>query len=88
MIRTTRVCRALAALAALIASAASAACGKEGSPPAKGPPAEKLPNYQVAQGLQLPGSPTWKRAEKRGCFTVGAKEDQPYLGRCPPWSPG
>ena len=84
MIRTTRVCRALVALAALTATAASAACGKEGSPPIKGPAAEKLPDYQVAQGFQLPGSPTWKRAEKRGYFTVGAKEDQPYLGQKDP----
>ncbi|WP_369263770.1 glutamate ABC transporter substrate-binding protein [Streptomyces sp. R35] len=84
MIRTTRVCRALVALAALTATAASAACGKEGSPPTKGPAAEKLPNYQVTQGFQLPSSPTWKRAEKRGYFTVGAKEDQPYLGQKDP----
>ncbi|WP_330310438.1 MULTISPECIES: hypothetical protein [unclassified Streptomyces] len=87
MIRTTRVCRALVALAARTATAASAACGKEGTPPTKGPAAEKLPDYQVAQGFQLPGSPTWKRAEKRGCFTVGAKEDRTSTTICrsSPW---
>ncbi|MFD5073246.1 glutamate ABC transporter substrate-binding protein [Streptomyces sp. NPDC058371] len=80
MIRTTRVCLALAALAVLTATA----CGKEGSPPAKGPAAGKLPNYQVAQGFQLTDSATWRRARQRGHFTVGAKEDQPYLGEKDP----
>ncbi|GGN92645.1 ABC transporter substrate-binding protein [Streptomyces albiflavescens] len=84
MIRTTRVCRALAAFTALIATAAVTACGKEGSPPVKGPAADKLPTYQVDHGFQLPQSPTWKRAKKRGYFTVGAKEDQPYLGEKDP----
>lgn len=80
MSRTTRVSFAVVTLAVLLASA----CGKEGSPPVKGPAAEKLPDYQVAQGFQLPGSKTWKRAKKRGYFTVGAKEDQPYLGEKDP----
>jgi glutamate transport system substrate-binding protein len=80
MSRTTRVSFAVVTLAVLLASA----CGKEGSPPVKGPAAEKLPNYQVAQGFQLPDSKTWKRARKRGHFTVGAKEDQPYLGEKDP----
>ncbi|MFG2375065.1 glutamate ABC transporter substrate-binding protein [Streptomyces sp. NPDC048504] len=78
MFRTTRV------LLVLILALFAAACGKEGSPPVKGPAAEKLPNYQVAQGFQLPDSKTWKRAKKRGYFTVGAKEDQPYLGEKDP----
>ncbi|WP_416963691.1 glutamate ABC transporter substrate-binding protein [Streptomyces sp. Agncl-13] len=80
MFRSTRASLAVAVLAVLGASG----CGKEGSPPAKGPAAEKLPNYQVAQGFQLLGSKTWKRAKKRGYFTVGAKEDQPYLGEKDP----
>jgi glutamate transport system substrate-binding protein len=80
MSRTTRVSFAVVTLAVLLASA----CGKEGSPPVKGPAAEKLPNYQVAQGFRLPDSKTWERAKKRGHFTVGAKEDQPYLGEKDP----
>ncbi|MFJ5302746.1 glutamate ABC transporter substrate-binding protein [Streptomyces sp. NPDC088350] len=80
MSRTTRVSFAVVTLTALLASA----CGKEGSPPVKGPAAGQLPNYQVAHGFQLPDSPTWKRAKKRGHFTVGAKEDQPYLGEKDP----
>ncbi|MGW3309174.1 glutamate ABC transporter substrate-binding protein [Streptomyces sp. NPDC001073] len=80
MFRTTRASLAVAVLAVLSASG----CGKEGSPPVKGPAADRLPNYQVAQGFQLPDSKTWKRAKKRGYFTVGAKEDQPYLGEKDP----
>ncbi|MEU4925503.1 glutamate ABC transporter substrate-binding protein [Streptomyces yokosukanensis] len=80
MFRTTRVPLALCSLLALQA----AACGKEGSPPSKGPAADKLPHYQVAQGYSLPASGTWKRAKRRGHFVVGAKEDQPYLGEKDP----
>jgi glutamate transport system substrate-binding protein len=80
MFRTTRVRTALAVSVALLA----AACGKEGSPPSKGPAADKLPDYRVAQGFQLISSKTWKRAKKRGHFVVGAKEDQPYLGEKDP----
>ncbi|MED7824804.1 glutamate ABC transporter substrate-binding protein [Streptomyces chiangmaiensis] len=80
--RTRHVWATLALLVALTA----AACGKEGSPPTKGPATDKLPHYRVAQGFRLPDSPTWKRAKKRGYFVVGAKEDQPYLGERDPAS--
>ncbi|MET8767932.1 glutamate ABC transporter substrate-binding protein [Streptomyces sp. NPDC004658] len=80
MFRPTRVPRALCALLALLA----AACGKEGSPPGKGPAPEKLPHYQVARHFRLPASPTWTRAKKRGHLVVGAKEDQPYLAERDP----
>ncbi|NBE50783.1 glutamate ABC transporter substrate-binding protein [Streptomyces boluensis] len=87
MIRTTRmsagrVAKALAVLA--LTALAATACGKEGSPPVKGPKPEDLPKYQVAQGFQLPDSSTWKKAKKRGRLVVGAKEDQPYLGEKDP----
>ncbi|MER5770742.1 glutamate ABC transporter substrate-binding protein [Streptomyces sp. NPDC001985] len=82
MARTRRV---LAALTLLLAAGA-AACGKEGSPPVKGPQPEKLPHYQVDTAFRLDSSPTWRRAAKRGHFTVGAKEDQPYLGEKDPSS--
>ncbi|MFH8560038.1 glutamate ABC transporter substrate-binding protein [Streptomyces sp. NPDC017988] len=72
-------------LAALVLSALVAtACGKAGSPPTKGPAAEKLPKYRVATGFQLPESGTWRKAKGRGRFIVGAKEDQPYLGEKDP----
>lgn len=80
MCRTTRVPRALCALLVLLA----AACGKEGSPPGKGPAAGKLPHYQVARDFRLPASRTWARAKRRGHFVVGVKEDQPYLGEKDP----
>ncbi|MFI9306048.1 glutamate ABC transporter substrate-binding protein [Streptomyces triculaminicus] len=77
--------RRLAAALALIAVALlAAACGKEGSPPVKGPKPEQLPAYQVATGFQLPDSPTWRAARRRGHLVVGVKEDQPYLGEKDP----
>ncbi|MFD3563382.1 glutamate ABC transporter substrate-binding protein [Streptomyces sp. NPDC058686] len=82
MLRKTRVFRAVAALA--LTALAAAACGKEGSPPTKGPSAAQLPKYQVAQGFELTDSKTWRKAKKRGHFVVGAKEDQPYLGEKDP----
>ncbi|MEU8974876.1 glutamate ABC transporter substrate-binding protein [Streptomyces monashensis] len=88
MIRTTRAPRAPGAVlgAALGAALAllAAACGKEGSPPGKGPSADKLPHYQVDRNVSLPASGTWTRAKRRGYFVVGAKEDQPYLGEKDP----
>ncbi|MER5500476.1 glutamate ABC transporter substrate-binding protein [Streptomyces sp. NPDC002561] len=80
--RTRRVLGALAGL--LLAALAAAGCGKEGSPPVKGPKPEQLPVYKVDTGFRLPDSPTWTKAKKRGYLRVGAKEDQPYLGEKDP----
>ncbi|MGY0019644.1 glutamate ABC transporter substrate-binding protein [Streptomyces sp. cg35] len=75
------IAKSLRLLAVLVVTAlAATACGKEGSPPTKGPSADELPKYPVAQGFSLPDSGTWKKAQRRGHFVVGAKEDQPYLG--------
>ncbi|MGW2179820.1 glutamate ABC transporter substrate-binding protein [Streptomyces sp. NPDC001732] len=82
MLRTRRVLGALAGL--LLAALAAAGCGREGSPPVKGPKAEQLPVYKVETGFRLPASPTWTKAKKRGYLRVGAKEDQPYLGEKDP----
>ncbi|MGW6461832.1 transporter substrate-binding domain-containing protein, partial [Streptomyces sp. NPDC055078] len=82
----TRTRRALVALTLTLAALTAAACGKEGSPPVKGPQPEELPRYQVDTGFRLPESPTWRKAKKRGHFVVGAKEDQPYLGEKDPAS--
>ncbi|BCM70574.1 MULTISPECIES: glutamate ABC transporter substrate-binding protein [Streptomyces] len=84
MFRTTRAPRALCAVLAGLLAGLATACGKEGSPPSKGPAAERLPHYQVAEGFRLPASRTWTRAKKRGHFVVGVKEDQPYLGEKDP----
>ncbi|MEU8541435.1 glutamate ABC transporter substrate-binding protein [Streptomyces sp. NPDC048717] len=82
MLRTTRT---LAALALLLAAAlAAGGCGREGSPPVKGPAPGQLPVYHVQTNFSLPDSPTWNRAKRRGHLIVGAKEDQPYLGEKDP----
>ncbi|MEU5426453.1 glutamate ABC transporter substrate-binding protein [Streptomyces olivoreticuli] len=77
--RRTTAALALASLALL-----AAACGKEGSPPVKGPKPDQLPVYHVDTGFQLPDSATWRAAKSRGHLVVGAKEDQPYLGEKDP----
>ncbi|MFI9208323.1 glutamate ABC transporter substrate-binding protein [Streptomyces sp. NPDC053253] len=75
----------LAALALLLAvSSVLGGCGREGSPPVKGPQPDQLPVYQVQSGFTLPDSRTWNRAKKRGRLVVGAKEDQPYMGEKDP----
>ncbi|WP_228989045.1 glutamate ABC transporter substrate-binding protein [Streptomyces sp. DH8] len=84
--RNTRTGRATALVAGLLLAALAAGCGKDGSPPVKGPKAEALPVYRVDTGFDLPDSRTWTRAKKRGHLTVGAKEDQPYLGEKDPAS--
>ncbi|WAP61001.1 glutamate ABC transporter substrate-binding protein [Streptomyces sp. S465] len=84
MRRPRHVTVALTMVLLLLLLLLTAGCGKEGSPPAKGPRAEKLPTYTVATGFRLPSSPTWRRAERRGHLTVGVKEDQPYLGERDP----
>jgi glutamate transport system substrate-binding protein len=73
-------------LAALVLVLLAAACGKEGSPPVKGPQPDELPKYTVAKDFQLPGSRTWEKAKRRGKLVVGAKEDQPYMGEKDPAS--
>ncbi|RSS59616.1 glutamate ABC transporter substrate-binding protein [Streptomyces sp. WAC01280] len=83
MQRTHRT--ALAALALLLAvPSVLGGCGREGSPPVKGPQPDQLPVYQVQSGFTLPDSRTWNRAKKRGRLVVGAKEDQPYMGEKDP----
>ncbi|GAA3007150.1 glutamate ABC transporter substrate-binding protein [Streptomyces fulvorobeus] len=76
----------LAVLVCLLLAVPATGCGRDGSPPVKGPEPGALPRYQVATGFELPGSPTWRRAKSRGHLVVGAKEDQPYLGEKDPAS--
>ncbi|MBT2528688.1 glutamate ABC transporter substrate-binding protein [Streptomyces sp. ISL-99] len=71
-------------LAALLLVLLAVACGKEGSPPVKGPQPDELPEYRVAKDFRLPGSSTWQKAKRRGRLVVGAKEDQPYMGEKDP----
>lgn len=81
MLRTRKV---LAACAGLLLAVLAAGCGKDGSPPVKGPKAGALPVYKVDTSFSLPDSRTWTKAKKRGYLRVGAKEDQPYLGEKDP----
>ncbi|GHF38084.1 glutamate ABC transporter substrate-binding protein [Streptomyces morookaense] len=76
--------RSMAALALTAVALLAAACGREGSPPVKGPKPEQLPVYHVATGFELTDSTTWRAAKSRGHLVVGAKEDQPYLGEKDP----
>ncbi|AVH55511.1 MULTISPECIES: glutamate ABC transporter substrate-binding protein [Streptomyces] len=82
--RASAVRTIAAALALIAVTLLAAACGKEGSPPVKGPQPEQLPHYQVAQDFELPDSPTWRKARARGHLVVGVKEDQPFLGEKDP----
>ncbi|MFG2591206.1 glutamate ABC transporter substrate-binding protein [Streptomyces sp. NBC_01166] len=81
MLRTRNIA---AVLVCLLIAALSAGCGREGSPPVKGPKAGALPQYKVDTSFSLPESKTWKKAKRRGYLVVGAKEDQPYLGEKDP----
>ncbi|MBW5249370.1 glutamate ABC transporter substrate-binding protein [Streptomyces poriferorum] len=79
-----RTRKVLAACAGLLLAVLAAGCGKDGSPPVKGPKAGALPVYKVDTSFSLPDSKTWTQAKKRGYLRVGAKEDQPYLGEKDP----
>ncbi|PCG86591.1 ABC transporter substrate-binding protein [Streptomyces sp. WZ.A104] len=84
--RNSRTGRAAALVTGLLLAALAAGCGKDGSPPVKGPRLEALPVYEVDTGFELPESPTWAKAKRRGHLVIGAKEDQPYLGEKDPAS--
>ncbi|MGW6898890.1 glutamate ABC transporter substrate-binding protein [Streptomyces sp. NBC_01718] len=79
-----RTRKVLAACAGVLLAVLAVGCGKDGSPPVKGPKAAQLPVYKVDTGFRLPESKTWTKAKKRGYLRVGAKEDQPYLGEKDP----
>ncbi|MER5969172.1 glutamate ABC transporter substrate-binding protein [Streptomyces sp. NPDC002055] len=79
-----RLHRTIAALALGGLAFLAAGCGKEGSPPIKGPQPDQLPVYRVDENFSLPSSPTWKKAKSRGHLVVGVKDDQPYLGEKDP----
>ncbi|NEA59673.1 glutamate ABC transporter substrate-binding protein [Streptomyces sp. SID13666] len=67
-----------------VAAALLVGCGKEGSPPTKGPSSDDLPTYKVDRNFSLPDSKTWSSAHRRGKIVVGVKDDQPYLGQRDP----
>ncbi|HEY5837333.1 glutamate ABC transporter substrate-binding protein [Streptomyces sp.] len=71
-------------LGAVLLTAALTGCGRQGSPPAKGPRPADLPGYRVDHAFSLPASATWSAAHRRGKVVVGVKDDQPYLGERDP----
>jgi glutamate transport system substrate-binding protein len=68
----------------LVAGLALTGCGKEGAPTDSGNGGDaggpQLPTYEVAQNVNLEGSPTFAKMKSLGHPIVGAKEDQPGLG--------
>ncbi|MFD8500699.1 glutamate ABC transporter substrate-binding protein [Amycolatopsis sp. NPDC059657] len=73
------------AVGLLVGGLALTACGKEGSPtdkPAEGQSnAATLPEYVVAQNVDVAGSPAFAKAKTAGKITIGVKDDQPGLGK-------
>ncbi|GAA4614197.1 glutamate ABC transporter substrate-binding protein [Saccharopolyspora hordei] len=68
--------RLVTVLAASLALALTS-CGREGAP---GGGDESQVQFEVAQNVQVEGSPTFDRMKQRGRVEVGVKEDQPGLG--------
>ncbi|CAM01063.1 amino acid ABC transporter substrate-binding protein (PAAT family) [Saccharopolyspora erythraea NRRL 2338] len=66
----------LGAVLATTLALALTGCGREGAPGGGEPQVQQ----NVAQNVQVPGSPTFDRIKQRGRVTVGVKEDQPGLG--------
>lgn len=73
--------RTLGVLLAVLTLAFGAACGREGAP--GGQAAQGAP---VAQGVQVPGSPTFATMQQRGRLVLGTKNDQPGLALQDPTS--
>ncbi|WP_158888748.1 glutamate ABC transporter substrate-binding protein [Amycolatopsis anabasis] len=70
-----------------VGSLALTACGKEGEPGTGGTQGTganneaQLPTYQVAQNVDVAGSPTFAKVKGRGGLIIGVKDDQPGLGQ-------
>ncbi|OLZ48585.1 glutamate ABC transporter substrate-binding protein [Amycolatopsis keratiniphila] len=80
------------AVGLLVGSLALTACGKEGTPSSPGGSSEganagaQLPQYTVASNVDLAGSPVFAKIKAAGKLTLGAKDDQPGLGKKDPTS--
>jgi glutamate transport system substrate-binding protein len=60
----------------LVGALALAGCGREGSPGGEASTFQP----QVAQNVQVQGSPTFAAMQQRGRVVIGVKDDQPNLG--------
>ncbi|WP_370942990.1 glutamate ABC transporter substrate-binding protein [Amycolatopsis sp. cg5] len=74
------------AVGLLVGGLALTACGKEGTPtdkPAEGQTgnAATLPEYVVAQNVDVAGSAAFAKAKGAKKITIGVKDDQPGLGK-------
>jgi glutamate transport system substrate-binding protein len=76
------------AVGLLVGGLVLTSCGKEGTPASpggtSGTNAAALPAYEVATGVDLAGSPVFAKIKAAGKLTVGAKDDQPGLGKKDP----
>jgi glutamate transport system substrate-binding protein len=76
------------AVGLLVGGLALTACGKEGTPsggnPGQAQSGAQLPTYQVAQNVDVPGSPSFAKIKGRGGLVIGVKDDQPGLGQKDP----
>lgn len=71
--------RRLCAAAAVLGLLALTGCGQEGTPEGAGDGGE-APEYEVADGVELSGSPTWEAADEAGRLRIGVKFEEPGLG--------
>jgi len=68
------------AVGLMVGALALTGCGREGSPTG----GDTGLSYEVAQNVEVPGSPTFDRMQQRGRVNVGVKNDQPGLGQVDP----
>ncbi|MDJ0464731.1 glutamate ABC transporter substrate-binding protein [Streptomyces sp. H27-C3] len=77
--KSAAVAIAVLALTATACGGESGTAGDTPKDPAGGKEAPKLPTYTVAKDVKI-DSPVLKKAKAAGKITIGAKNDQPFLG--------
>lgn len=80
--RTSRIIASLGVAAA--AALALTACNSGTPGDTGGGASASGPWFTVAEGVSIPGSPTFERVQSAGVVKVGVKEDQPGLGYLDP----
>ncbi|OLT47109.1 ABC transporter substrate-binding protein [Saccharomonospora sp. CUA-673] len=64
----------------LVAGIALSACGREGSPAGETGGEGADLSYEVAENVEVEGSPTFEKMQQNGGPVIGVKDDQPGLG--------
>ncbi|HET6857977.1 MAG TPA: glutamate ABC transporter substrate-binding protein [Streptomyces sp.] len=77
--KSAAVAIAVLALTATACGGESGTAGDKPKDPAGGKEAPKLPTYTVAKDVKI-DSPVLQKAKTAGKITIGAKNDQPFLG--------